>query len=402
MRISTSTIYEQGVATLQRQQAEMLHTQQQVATGRRMLTPSDDPVASARALEVTQSLSTTQQFSKNAAAAADSLALQDGILGSVNELILDVQVLAVSVGNPTLNDAGRASIATNLRGRYQELMGLANSTDGNGQYLFSGYQGNTLPFTSAALGSVTYQGDQGQRLMQISPSRQMAVSDSGADVFQRIKNGNGTFVAAAATGNTGTGLVSPGSVLTGYNGHNYSVQFTVAAGVTTYAVNDVTTGAPVVAAGAPYTSDGSIAFDGIQLSIKGAPANGDTFTLSPSSNQDIFATLGNLITALETPVTDGASNAKLFNTLSATMQNLDHGLTNVTKARAAVGTREVEAESTKTLNSDLELQYQQILSNLQDVDPYEAISLLTQQKTNLEAAQQSYLKVTGLSLFNYM
>ena len=401
MRISTSTIYERGVSAIQRQQADLLQTQQQIATGRRILSPADDPVAAARALEVSQSQAINEQYGTNTNNAKSSLGLEESILTSVTSLVQDVRVIAVQVGNPALDNSNRASLATELRGRYAELLGLANSTDSNGQYLFSGYKGSTQPFTQTAPGTVAYNGDQGQRLIQISPSRQIAISDPGSDIFQRIKTGNGTFTASPAGSNSGTSVIGAGSVVTGYTGNNYQIQFSVAAGVTSYAVVNTTT-STTLSTGNAYTSGNAIAFAGIQVNLQGVPSAGDTFDVAPSTNQDIFKTLDNLITQLETPISSPSGSAKLNNSANAALLNLDHTLDTVLKVRASVGAQLKEIDSAKNTGDDLGLQYQQTLSTLQDVDYNKAVSDLKQSAMFLEAAQQSFLKVSKLSLFNFL
>lgn len=183
MRISTQTLFDNGAARIADAQAALYKTQQQVAADRRILTPSDDPVAAARALEVTQSQSLNTQYGTNRGYAKDSLAAVDGTLSSVTDLLQEVKTTAISAGNPTLGDSERASIATALQSSLGLLMGLANARDGQGNYLFSGFQTSTPPFVQTASG-VQYQGDQGQRLIQVDATRQMAVSSPGQGVFQ--------------------------------------------------------------------------------------------------------------------------------------------------------------------------------------------------------------------------
>lgn len=183
MRISTQTLFDNGAARIADAQAALYKTQQQVAADRRMLTPADDPVAAARALEVTQSQSLNTQYGTNRGYAKDSLAAVDGTLSSVTDLLQSVKTAAISAGNPTIGDSERASIAASLQSSLNLLMGLANTRDGQGNYLFSGFQTSTPPFVQTATG-VQYQGDQGQRLIQVDATRQMAVSSPGQNVFQ--------------------------------------------------------------------------------------------------------------------------------------------------------------------------------------------------------------------------
>lgn len=402
MRVSTNTIYDLGVNAIQQQQAKMLHTQQQVSSGRRILTPADDPVAAARAIEVSQSASVNARYATNRGAAKDSLSLAEGVLQGVTGVIQDVRELALKAGNPVLTNSDRMSLAVELRGRFQELLGLANSADGTGQYLFSGYQGATQPFAQTPTGA-QYAGDDGRRLVQVGASRQMAVSESGSVIFERIRTGNGTFSTAAGSANSGSGIVSPGTVTdpASLTGHSYQIAFRVAGGTTTYDVLDTTLGTPV-SSGNAYASGNAISFSGMRLEITGSPADGDTFAIAPSTNQSIFQTLNDLIGALEAPVSGQAASARLSNGLGTALSNLDQGLDNVLGVRAAMGARLKELDSLQSTGEDLALQYQQILSQLQDVDYAAAISQLTRQQTYLEAAQKSFLKVSGLSLFNYV
>jgi flagellar hook-associated protein 3 FlgL len=401
MRVSSNTLFDTNVASLSQQQAQLLKTQQQIATGRRVQTPADDPVAAARALDVSQSQAMNTQYASNRTAARHTVSLAEVNLQSVTSLITDVRTELVGAGSSSLTDTGRRTIATSLSGRLQELIGLANSTDGAGNYLFSGFQSKTQPFSATAAG-VGYFGDGGQRMVQVSASRQMASSDSGADIFMRIKSGNGTFVTQAAAGNTGSGIVSVGNVLDPalVTGNSYKVTFTSA---TTYDVLNTTTGLPV-SAGNAYVSGQAISFDGIQFDIQGAPAGGDSFTVTPSVNESVFKTISDLITALNTPIPAGSASgmAQLNTTLQHGIRNLDNALNNVLSTQSSLGLRLNEIDALQVSGESLDSQYTQSLADLQAVDYNKALSDLTQQQIYLQAAQQSFVKVAGLSLFNYL
>lgn len=192
MRISTNTLYELGVSAIQQRTADLIKTQQQLASGRRILSPSDDPVGSSQALELSQSLNVTEQYKKNIAQGNSLLSLEESVLAGVTRVIQDAKVTAINAGNPTLSSNNLQALATELRGRYQELLGLANSKDGQGQYMFSGFQGATRPFTQTS-GAGVYAGDQGQRATQISASRQVAISDTGQDIFKPGVTGQDVF-----------------------------------------------------------------------------------------------------------------------------------------------------------------------------------------------------------------
>ena len=403
MRLSTNTIHEQGVNSILKQQEALLHVQQQVSTGRRVLTPADDPIAAALALDITQTSAINTQFSENRTTAASKLGFTEGVLDGVTNLIQNVQTATVSAGNATFTDADRLSIAGELRGRFNELVGFANSTDATGQFLFSGYQGDTKPFNQTATG-VQYNGDQGEQLVQIGASRQIATNSSGTDVFERIKNGNGVFATTANPTNNGSGVIDTGIVASPANltGDNYQISFTVAAGVTTYDVTDTTTGT-TLSTGNPYTSDESINFDGVQFSIKGEPADGDQFNVSPSSNQSLFKTIDNLINVLSTPVSgQPGGGTQLTNGLNTALQDLGNSLDHILTARASVGVSLQEIEVLQSVGEDTDIQLQQNLAELQDVDIAKAITDLNQQRVFLEAAQRSFATVSDLSLFDFI
>lgn len=417
LRISTQTIYNVGVNQITTLQSALSRTQQQLSTGRKNLSAADDPIAAARALEVTQSQGVNTQLATNRSNARSDLSQEDVALASVTSLLQDVKTLAVNAGNGGMTQKDRESLAVELEGKLNDMLGVANTANGEGGYLFSGYAATTQPFTLTPTGAL-YLGDQGQRELKVGSTRQMPISDSGHSVFENNINGNGTFVTGAAAGNFGrggTGIIAPGSVAdpTLLTGHQYQIDFQVVPATpgtpkaTTYTVTDVTLGqpvppAPVPAVPVPYVSGQNISFDGLQFDIKGDPADQDQFTVAPSSKQSVFATLTNLIGALRAPGDGAAGQASLNNALNQVQSNIDNATDNVLAVRASVGSRLKELDTLDSTGDDIGLQYATTLSNLQDVDTVKAISMFTQQQTNLDAAQKSFKSISGLSLFNYI
>ena len=404
MRISSGMIFDGNIASMQRQTASLLHTQQQVSTGQRILTPADDPTAAVQALEMTQAQDINTQYHTNQDNAKSALGTVDTQLASVSDLIQSAQEEAVQAGNGALSDSDRASIAQELRGQFEQLLGLANATDGNGQYLFSGYQGNNVPFSGNVASGVVYSGDDGERKLQVSASAQMPVSASGSSVFVRIRSGNGTFTTGFAATNQGTGLIETGSVLAPFNGHSYAIAFANGASGLEYTVTDTTTGA-TQAQNVPYQSGAAIKFDGTNsVVISGTPQSGDSFTIAPSrTDNSLFDTLRRLIGALETPAsTANGGGTRIANEVSRALGDLSQAHDNILRVRASVGSRLNELDALQNVSDDLKLQYEAGLSRLQDVDYAEAVSQLTREQTGLQAAQKSFLNVSGLSLFNYL
>lgn len=421
MRIATSMIFDAGVANINKQWSQLQHLQQQVATGRRLLAPSDDPVAAARALEVTQSQDILTQYATNQQNANSALGLAEAQMSSLNGMFARLKELTVQAGNATLTASDRKSIAFELRARFDELLSIANAADGQGQYLFSGFMGATKPFSGTVEGGVIYDGDDGQRKLQVSATRMLEVSDSGREIFQRIRSGNGTFSATYGTNNVtvgpnlGSAVIDAGSVTNpaawvAPTSGAYTIRFAVAAGGgTTYQIYDGATA--LLAAPASYTSGQAIRLEkttapaadyGSQVVITGAPADGDSFTITPSSSQSVFASLGNLILAMEDDLATPADQARYQMEIGSALINLDQANDNFLRMRSMIGSRMNELESLGNVNQDLQLQYQQTLSNLQDLDYAKTISDLTRKQADLQAAQQSFARISQLSLFNYL
>lgn len=196
MRISTGMIYDSGLASMQNRMSSLLRVQQQLSTGRRLLSPSDDPVAAARALEVTQSLAANKAQAETRNNVKSAVGIADAQLQSASDLLTRVRELTIQAGDAALSAQDRRSIALELRQRFDELLAIANAKDGLGNSLFGGFQVGNQSFAGSVEDGVRYLGDDGMRALQVSSARQMGISQSGNDIFMRIQNGNGVFVTA--------------------------------------------------------------------------------------------------------------------------------------------------------------------------------------------------------------
>lgn len=297
MRISTSMIYDRGVGGMQQQWSSLIQTQQQLSSGRRVLTPADDPVASARAVELSQSKSVNERFLVNIRAADDAMALMEGHLQGAGEILHYVRERAVQAGNATLSAVDLENMATDIKAQFEALMAIGNARDGVGDYLFSGYRAQTQPFTGD-VDATTYNGDSGERSIQVAAARVMSVGLPGGALFNN---------ALDALGELARGLEDPAAV------------------------------------------PGGIAA-----------------------------------------------------VVSTALDKLDVGQEDLLRARAQIGSQMTETATLRNIGSDRDIQYASTLSDLQDLDYAEAISRLTRQQTSLEAAQQSFMRLSGLSLFNYL
>ncbi|MCC6135240.1 MAG: flagellar hook-associated protein FlgL [Candidatus Contendobacter sp.] len=303
LRIATNQLYYQAAKTMGERQTALAKVQQQMATGNRLLTNSDDPVGSARLLGLNEELSRYDQYQRNTDLANGRLNLEETVLEGTGEVLQRVRELTVQANNDTLNDSDRRDIATQIRQLHGELVGLANTQDGNGEYLFAGFKSHTQPFVLDGNNQAIYQGDQGQRLIKAGPNLDVAVGDSGIDVFQ------------------------------------------------------------------VDSTD---------------PAKG------------LFATLDKLASAMETP------SAQFHQAMADGLAALDVGFDNLSGIRAKVGARMNALEDQQNTNGDFAVHLQQIIGEIGDLDYAEAATRLSRETLVLQAAQQSFVKIQGLSLFNYM
>ncbi|QIB64332.1 flagellar hook-associated protein FlgL [Kineobactrum salinum] len=398
MRISTVTMFEQSMSSMNRQQGEFLKVGQQMATGRRVVNPSDDPQAASRAVRVSQAQAVNQQYTDARISARNALSQQESILNSVSDAVVSAKTLMIQAASGTLTDADRASTASTLRGIYETVVGQANATDGNGRYLFGGYQDSSEPFVRNPDGSVNYVGDGNTRQQRIDASRLLDVADSGEAIFRSVDSGAG-YVAQADDGNSGNiTFKGPNIVDVGDPdyGNAFTIDFTVAGPNTTYSING--------GAAQPYGDGAPLIFGGLSLTLAGEPANGDSITVdrAVNMNTDLFRSFEKALAVLENPAATDAEKAALQNTVSTVMREFDNSLDNVLTTRASVGARLNEVDILDTVAGNRELNYEQTLSDLVDLDYVEAISEYTLRQVGLQAAQKSFVDIKSLSLFDYL
>lgn len=409
VRLSTGMIYQRGLDGILSQEAALSRAQQQLASGKRVLTPADDPLAAALAVNVGQTESMNNVYASNRATATQALGASDTALGSIIRTIQGVLTDVVASGNGTYSDADRKTMVAQLTAARDELLARGNATDGNGQYLYSGHLGSTVPFVlDPATGNVTYQGDDGARIIQADQSRQISSSDTGVAIFSQAVAGTVSYITSAASTNTGTGLFSAASFTPGGAnvGDNFEIQFSLdGGGALQYSV--VTTPAdgtpPVTTPPVPFVDGATINMGGVSVKISGTPADGDSFSVKmpDNDNMNMFNTLNSLIQALGVPSNnDPVAAAGLTNMLATANKSLKLNLDNVLVVAASVGTRMNEIGSLDQTGADRGIAYTKQLSSLEDVDVFTTTTEILLRKTAMEAAMAVMTMTKGLSLFN--
>ncbi len=396
MRVSTNWMQQQSVGSMLDRQSDLSRLNTQLSTGKRINQPSDDPVGAARALDLNHLITDSAQYQRNISAANARLGLEDQSLSNTTNVLERVRVLVLQAVNGSQTGDTRGDIASEMVQLRAQLLGLANGQDGQGEYIFAGNRTGGAPFGDSA-GATVYAGDDGQRMVAVGPGMQVATGDPGSAIFGNIPTGNGSFAVSAATGNTGGAVAGVSSLAdrAAWDGGNYKIVFTAA---DAYEVRDV---ADVMLESGSYdpAKGSSITFRGTQVAFSGTPDVGDNFSLGASGKQDIFTTLQNIITTLQTP---GIGDAAMRNQINSQFGNLDQAMDTVTRTRGMVGARMNALDQQQGLNDDLTLQYKTALSGVQDLNYYDAISQLGAQTTALQAAQMTFSKLQGSKLFDYL
>lgn len=400
MRMSTAGMHNASINAILEQQVKMARTQQQLTTGKKFQTASEDPIGATRAAVLDRTLADNAQYERNSNMIETRLNYSEQGLADVTTILQRVRELALQGANSTLGDTERQMLANDVRQNAAALLDIANRTDANGEFLYSGTSTNTRPFALGP-GGVSYQGDLTNRQVRISPTQSLADGHTGADVFMGIAEMNGTFATAVGATNTSAATIDVGKVSdpAQWVPDNYTIQFTTP---TDWQVVDDTLPTPnVIATGTGFTSGQSITFSGVTVTITGTPAANDSFTVQPAQSTDMFAMLERLALTLEGSASV-TNEAQFQHGIGASIANVDQALERSGIVRAEVGSRLSAIDSAAATREDEAVDLQSLLSDLRDVDYASAISKLNQEYAGLQAAQAAYTRISQLSLFDYL
>ncbi len=396
MTISTVTFQQDALSAIDSLEQQISQAQNQLSTGLTLQNAADNPVAMSEVNDLNVELSASQQYVTNGNTANTSLQLEEQSLTNATNVLESAQSLANQANDGSLSTSDRQDIATQLEQLLQQLVAVANSTDGNGNYLFAGTASGTQPFAQSG-SSVTYSGSDTVNQVEIASNQFVSQGDTGSSVFMNIAAGNGTFVTAAAAGNTGTASIDPGTVTDpstwAANAGTYTISFT---SPTEYQVTN-SSGATV--ASGPYTSGDAIQFEGIQVTVSGTPAEGDAFTVTPAGTASVFNTLSGLIATLNSTT---LNSGQLATQIGTAEQQLGNALGNLDDVQASVGARIDAVTASQSSAQDEQTTLQSTVSQLSDTDYAAATTQLSTEETALQAAEESYASIAKLSLFDYL
>ena len=395
-RISTAQAFDSALLQLQKRQTEMTEAQQQLTTGKRVNRSSDDPTAAARAERALASITRIDADKRGVEASKALMAMTESSLGDAGNLLQRARELLVAAGNGSYGDAQRKSVATELRGIREQLLQVANRSDGADGYLFGGQGASQPPFVDMP-GAVQYRGTAG--VAQIAGQEALPLSMDGGAAWMSARTGNGQFESRVVTSN-GSAWIDAGSVVNpaALTGSTYDIQFTVAAGAVTYSV--LRDGVATAQANVAYVPGTAIQVDGMAVTVSGTPASGDAFQLRPSaSTLTVFDVLDKAVTDLSSA---GKRSSQITQDSVMNLRNIDQSMTRLVSARADAGDTLNRIDGVNDRLDGLKLAGETEKSSAEDLDMVQAISDFQNKQSGYDAALKSYSMVQRLSLFQYL
>jgi flagellar hook-associated protein 3 FlgL len=421
MRVSTLSIYNLANSSMSEANQALVRTQEQISTGKRILSAADDPVAATRIQQLNRNIASVDQFSRNIDIAENNLALEETSLNGATNLLQRIQELAVQAGNTAvLSPSEYASLADEVNIRLDELVGIANTQNSNGDYIFAGFKSDNQPFTGDSSSGYQFNGDEGQLRIKIDNSTTIASNDSAKAIFVDVpSDANNVATSVNPSNRSNPSIsVSVGNIVDQeaydeFYPEDIIIQFNEDANVSpdakNFTVTERSTG-KVIAADQLYTPGETLTYNGVELTITGNPASadsgaglvGDQVFVDSADTQDVITTLLRFRDALNGYDGSAEGVARLESSVGSTINNLRNAQASISEVVSSIGARNNVLESTRSLHADTNLASKELLSNLSDLDFAEASTRLQLESFILQAAQASFLRVSELSLINQL
>lgn len=405
-RVSTFTQYQNLTSSLMRKQSMINETNEQLATGKRMQTAGDDPVASVSTQNYKQQLVQIDQYQKAITLAGNRLGSLETALSGAENYIDSTKQKVIGMINGAMAGDDKTAFKSELESLYQGLIDLANSQDEGGNYIFAGNQVNQMPFVADAQGNVQYLGDTGHRQARVDQSVFVNTSQPGQQVFMAVENPFGDFRPDYQGLQPESGL----TLLSATNQDpNDTTQYRVAfvenaAGEMQYELYDDTSntllgsGAYDATVGIQYSDPAPGSQISLNFQFDGDIKPNDSVTLEPAKTFSLFDSIKSAIDYTE--FSDASSEARAG--LQRTIEELNAGYVHMNQRRSDVGTGLKTLESYEEQHKEFELTLSKANSNLEDVDYSEAIIQMNQNLLAMQAAQAAFNKAKELTLFNYL
>jgi flagellar hook-associated protein 3 FlgL len=395
MRTGTANTYDNALQQLFQRQSDLAAQQEKLTSGNRVNRASDDPQAAAQAERAMVRISRVETDQRALEVQRGAISTAETTLGDATELVRSVRELVIQSGNAGNLPGDRTILAKKMSDLRDQLLTLANRSDSNGVPLFGGLGSTSAPFADVPAG-VQYQATPGQRS---TTTTGLPGAMNGQAIWMDVKSGNGTFEVGLGAANTGAAWTDAGTVTApgALTGNNYSVNFSVVNGVTSYDVVNTTTSV-TVAAGQPYSDGAPVQFDGMSVVVHGQPANGDSVSVAPSAQTNIFKVLDDAIRGVD----NKPGGNQMSQTVSLALKQIDTGLDKLQAARSQAGVWLNRADSITSAQEARTIALNGDKSRAIELDMVKGISDFKLLDTGYQAALQSYAQIQKLSLFNFI
>ncbi|MFM5208022.1 MULTISPECIES: flagellar hook-associated protein FlgL [Aeromonas] len=401
MRITTNMVYDRNISSLNGANERLSTAYEQLMTGNKFKTAGEDPSGMSQKLALTKEIDLFKQYGVNGSLLENSLGHEETVLTALNTAMTSAQTLIQKANDSAVGYEDRQAIASELEGLQKQMFDLMNSKNSQGEYIFGGNQSKTQPFIQDASGNYVFQGDTGQRNIQVSPTVQIPANDSGFNLFEIVPTRR---TSSAGSANIQVGVADQGHFDSFYR-NNYdpslaSNQYTVntiAGTPDTYEIRD---GGGALLQSGDYMAGNKIPFNGLELTLS-LPAGGaaQNFVLDPPQNNNILDGMSDFITALRDPnITPDTFQLKVADA-TAHMKN---ARLNVDQGLGEIGGRMNGLEQVMGSNEGLSTLNQQARAKVSEADLYEVIATLSKEDAALSATQLSFSKISKLTLFDYI
>ena len=401
MRISTAQFYFQNSQRLSDKQSGVNDQMKYISSGKRVLTAKDDAVSYGTLTGYQQGLADIEKYKRNITMVENRNTLQETSFANAERVLQQFKTLFVQANNGTLSDIDLKSLADLAKNAQGEMLDIANTKDETGGYIFAGYQIDVQPFNLQPDNSVIYAGDSGVRQLQIANNVMIETNQAGDEAFELVPNAIGDFEPNYISNSSGIALnraviATPSAYNAAANPPDYKFRFTSATDLTVTDGN----GATVFNTNS-YTPGQTIAFNGVEVQFSGNPLPGDEIDISPQENISVFETIKAAIDWLEVGA-NPANSVQHAVDYGEILEQINSSLNHITSRRTEAGIRLKLNENQKNNHLDAELNLESGRSNIEDLDFAKAVATFEQSTVALQAAQQTFVQIKGLSLFNYI
>ncbi|GAL22530.1 flagellar hook-associated protein FlgL [Vibrio maritimus] len=394
-RISSFHSYQTVQNDLRRQENKIHHNQAQLASGKQLQKPADDPLAIHYLQKVGQQTEQLKQHTDSIVLSRNRLEHQEVMLRETEQFTDHAKRLTMESINGALSPQDREAKARQIEELAANFLALANNQDESGNYTFAGTKPKTQPFFVDSNGKMSYAGDDYQRKMRISNSMEIPTSDPGSKLFMEVDNPFGDYAAKYQLQNASELLLDKATNTNSNDNNRYKVTF-VDMGNDRFGYQLEQNGS-VVKAG-DFDPKTGVEYEGLNIRIKGQITPGDAIVLEPRQTFSVFDSFRDAIYWMDYDVSDASSNAQLHQVT----EEFNAAFLHLTKSRTDVGARLNTLDIQEQQHEDFKISLARSKSNFEDLDYSKAVIEFEENSRALQASQLAFGKTKDLTLFNYL